>query len=30
VEQELTQEFKLTDRKNQVYRCIYCDHKASK
>ena len=30
VEQELTQEFKLTDRQNQVYRCIYCDHKASK
>ena len=30
VEQELTQEFKLTDRKNQVYRCIYCDHKARK
>ncbi|MBQ2382795.1 MAG: aspartate carbamoyltransferase regulatory subunit [Oscillospiraceae bacterium] len=30
VEQELTQEFKLTDRKNQIYRCIYCDHKASK
>lgn len=30
VEQELTQEFKLTDPKKQVYRCIYCDQKASK
>ena len=30
VEQELTQEFKLTDRARQVYRCIYCDHIASK
>jgi len=30
VEQELTQEFKLTDPQKQVYRCIYCDQKASK
>ena len=30
VEQELTHEFKLTDAKNQVYRCVYCDQKASK
>ncbi len=30
VEQELTHEFKLTDPKNQVYRCVYCDQKASK
>ena len=30
VEQELTQEFKLTDPERQVYRCIYCDQKASK
>ena len=30
VEQELTQEFKLTDPDKQVYRCIYCDQKASK
>lgn len=29
-EQELVHEFKLTDPSNQVYRCIYCDHKASK
>ena len=30
VEQELIHEFKLTDAKNQVYRCVYCDQKASK
>lgn len=30
VEQELVHEFKLTDPKNQVYRCVYCDQKASK
>ena len=30
VEQELTQEFKLTDPQKQIYRCIYCDQKASK
>ena len=30
VEQELVHEFKLTDPKNRVYRCIYCEQKASK
>ena len=25
VEQELSQEFMLTDRESRVYRCIYCD-----
>ena len=30
VEQELVHEFKLTDAKNRVYRCIYCEQKASK
>ena len=30
IEQELTHEFKLTDHKNRVYRCIYCEQKASK
>jgi aspartate carbamoyltransferase regulatory subunit len=30
VEQELTHEFKLTDPKNRVYRCIYCEQRASK
>ena len=30
VEQELTHEFKLTDPKNRVYRCIYCEQKATK
>ena len=30
VEQELVHEFKLTDPANQVYRCIYCEQKASK
>ena len=30
VEQELTHEFKLTDARNRVYRCIYCEQKASK
>ena len=28
VEQELPQVFKLTDRKNKVYRCKYCESKA--
>lgn len=28
VEQELPQIFKLTDRKNRIYRCIYCETKA--
>lgn len=27
-EQELKQVFRLTDRKNKVYRCIYCETKA--
>jgi aspartate carbamoyltransferase regulatory subunit len=30
VEQELVHEFKLTDPKNRVYRCIYCEQTASK
>ena len=30
VEQELVHEFKLTDPVNQIYRCIYCEQKASK
>ena len=29
-EQELVHEFKLTDPEKQIYRCIYCDQKASK
>jgi aspartate carbamoyltransferase regulatory subunit len=29
VEQELPHKFKLTDRENKVYRCIYCESKAS-
>ena len=29
-EQEIVHEFKLTDPEQQVYRCIYCDQKASK
>ena len=29
VEQELSQEFMLTDRENRVYRCIYCEAKAN-
>lgn len=28
VEQELPQIFRLSDRKNKVYRCAYCDGKA--
>lgn len=28
VEQELDQVFKLTDRENGVYRCLYCETKA--
>lgn len=28
VEQELPQVFRLTDRENGVYRCLYCDTKA--
>ena len=29
-EQELPHVFKLTDRENRVYRCIYCETKAKK
>ncbi len=28
-EQELQHKFKLTDRKNRIYRCIYCETKAN-
>ncbi|WMI81758.1 aspartate carbamoyltransferase regulatory subunit [Anaerotignum sp. MB30-C6] len=28
VEQEINHVFKLTDRENRVYRCIYCESKA--
>ena len=28
VEQELSQEFMLTDKENRVYRCVYCETKA--
>lgn len=28
VEQELKHMFKLTDKKNKVYRCVYCEAKA--
>ena len=27
IEQELPHAFKLTDRKNRIYRCIYCESK---
>ena len=30
IEQELQHVFRLTDRENGVYRCIYCDTKAEK
>ena len=30
VEQELPQVFKLTDRANRVYRCLYCETQAGK
>lgn len=30
VEQEIEHVFRLTDRENRVYRCIYCDTKAGK
>ena len=30
VEREIVHEFKLTDRAKKVYRCIYCEQKASK
>lgn len=29
-EQELVQEFRLTDREHKIYRCIYCEHEAPK
>ncbi len=29
VEQELVHKFCLTDRQNKIYRCIYCESKAS-
>ena len=29
-EQELVQEFRLTDREKKVYRCIYCESEAPK
>ena len=29
IEQELPHKFRLTDRENKVYRCIYCESKAS-
>lgn len=25
IEQEITHKFKLTDKENKIYRCIYCD-----
>ena len=25
IEQEITHRFKLTDKENKVYRCVYCD-----
>ena len=28
IEQELPQVFNLTDRKNKIYRCAYCESKA--
>ena len=30
IEQELPHKFKLTDRKNRIYRCIYCESKLKK
>ncbi len=30
IEQELPHKFKLTDRENRVYRCVYCESKAKK
>ncbi len=29
VEREIDHEFKLTDRENRIYRCIYCESKKS-
>lgn len=30
IEQELDHVFRLTDRDNGVYRCLYCDHKPNR
>ena len=30
VEQEIPHKFKLTDKENRIYRCIYCEHQAKK
>ncbi|MBE6007982.1 MAG: aspartate carbamoyltransferase regulatory subunit [Lachnospiraceae bacterium] len=30
VEQEIPHRFKLTDRENRVYRCVYCESQAKK
>ncbi|WP_313530098.1 aspartate carbamoyltransferase regulatory subunit [Anaerotignum sp.] len=30
VEQEISHIFKLTDRENRIYRCIYCESKAKR
>lgn len=30
VEQELPHRFKLTDKKNRIYRCMYCEQKFSR
>ena len=30
VEQEIPHKFKLTDKENRVYRCVYCESKAKK
>ena len=30
VEREIVHEFKLTDPAKKIYRCIYCEHQASK
>lgn len=29
-EQEIVHEFKLTDRENKIYRCVYCESEAPK
>lgn len=30
IEQELPHRFKLTDKKNRIYRCLYCEQKFSR
>lgn len=30
IEQELPHRFKLTDKKNRIYRCMYCEQKFSR